>query len=427
MALPYGIEPPRWMQDEVAWYRESGERSTQAFTQSLFQGAQLGMQQQRNQLEMASGMLKLQEQEQSLELGKTKIAAYSKDTDDIPAWLREHPTWESRQSSDWPVASTPEWEKRLDQIRANDGRSLQFKLALADQTEFIKGQEGILPADRAKIKALPANRDGSISEQQWNFLNESRTRAGLPGVGITTPTQTAAEKNVDAILKAEQGAAAAEASGDKEASKMLRDKAAMLRAEISGQQIMMGQDNEGRPIIRIGKDMGSPTVATQSRAQEKLLKYENSMELLTQLEKNLKPEHVGVQGAAGEMFLDRTLAQFVPGAADTNRIEARTALIAAKEGLMREISDDPRFSNMDRENIAKALPSSGVFESYPDAVARIKAVKGILANRGKVYSRGIGQKAPGWSLSKEEIRDAFQKGAMTEDEAISALTRFHIE
>lgn len=187
-------------------------------------------------------------------------------------------------------------------------------------------------------------------------------------------------------------------------------------------------DDQGRPIINYGPGatgIGKPTVAVQTRAQDKLMKYENSMELMTQLEKGLRPEHVGLTGAAGDILLDRTLAQFVPGAADTNRIQARTALVAAKEGLMREISDDPRFSNRDREEISKALPSSGVFESYPDAMARISTVKQILANRGKVYSSGLGLKPPVWSMSKDEIRDAFQNKQLTEDEAISALTRFH--
>lgn len=92
---------------------------------------------------------------------------------------------------------------------------------------------------------------------------------------------------------------------------------------------------------------------------------------------------------------------------------------------MREISDDPRFSNRDRDEISKALPSSGVFESYPDAMTRIQTVKGILANRGKVYSTGLGLKPPVWSMSKEEIRDAYQKKELTEDEAVSALERFH--
>lgn len=136
MAVPFGIEPPRWLQDQVSWYRESGERSTQNLVQSYFQGANLALKQQESQLGIASGVLDLQSKQQALDLNKFKIASLSKDMEDIPRWLQEHPTWESRQNAEWPMAVTPEWEKRLDSVRVNDSRSIQAKTAVESVHAF---------------------------------------------------------------------------------------------------------------------------------------------------------------------------------------------------------------------------------------------------------------------------------------------------
>lgn len=138
MALNFGIEPPRWLSDSAAWYRESGERSTNALTQSIFQGAKLGMEREQHTLNMASGLLQLQGQEEALSLNKMKTKALSQDMNAIPKWLQEHPTWESRQDSQWPTALTPEFDKRLNEIRVTDARSVQAKAATEAVGAFSK-------------------------------------------------------------------------------------------------------------------------------------------------------------------------------------------------------------------------------------------------------------------------------------------------
>jgi hypothetical protein len=113
------------------------------------------------------------------------------------------------------------------------------------------------------------------------------------------------------------------------------------------------------------------------------------------------------------------------------------------QGLAREIVDSPsgRFSNVERDAILGALPSTGMFESYPDAIARLQRAKEVLRSRGKVYSTQLGQSVPTWALSKEEVKDRYQRGKLsglkpedpkfkaagylTEDDALDALQRFH--
>lgn len=189
-------------------------------------------------------------------------------------------------------------------------------------------------------------------------------------------------------------------------------------------------DDQGRAIINYGpgagdSTIGDPTVATQSGAQRKLLKYEAATELMNHLQRTIKPEYLGVRGSVGEIVVDRGLSQLVPEMADKSRVDFRSSLIAARESLLREISDDTRFSNVDREEIAKALPSSGIFESLPDAQQRLDTVRRIITQRGKTYSDALGLPAPIWSMSKEEIKKQFDEKKITQEQAIEALERFH--
>lgn len=191
-------------------------------------------------------------------------------------------------------------------------------------------------------------------------------------------------------------------------------------------------DDQGRPIINYGPttEIGKTTVATQTLAQRKLLKYEVATELMNHIQKNLETGHVGVAGFLGEMVGDRLLPQLGVDTFSGKRVDVRTALTTLRESLMREISDDSRFSNADREEISKALPSSGILESVQDARQRIETVRRIVAQRAGTYASGMGLPAPLWSLSPEQIRERFNLPAndprkITEQQAADALRRFH--
>lgn len=243
---------------------------------------------------------------------------------------------------------------------------------------------------------------------------------------------TASVAITDEILKSESEANKAEAEGNMVEATRLRDRATLLREQTKGQEVVTGYDDQGRPIIRMGKGVGAPTVATQSQAQQKLLRYENSVELINKLQKTLKSEHLGAAGVAGEWIMDRGMSQLIPELANKDRIDARSALIAAREGLLGEISNDPRFSNMDREEVSRALPSSGIFESLPDATQRLNTVRSIITQRGKIYAKGVGQSPLLWTMTADEIKAEYKKfqtsngkEGIDRETALGALTRFY--
>jgi hypothetical protein len=234
----------------------------------------------------------------------------------------------------------------------------------------------------------------------------------------------------DEILSTEAKANELEQQGNIAAAEQLRKRSALLREQTKGQEVVTGYDDQGRPIVKVGKGVGGPTVATQSQAQQKLVKYENSMELMNRLNSVLKPEHVGARGVAGEWLVDKGLQQVAeavggPDVSSQGRMESRKLMVALREGLMREMNGDNRFSLADREEISKALPSSGIFESYKDAKTALDLVRNVITDRSKNYAKAIGQQPPLWTLSSDEILGLFNSGKLGRDEAFSALKRFH--
>lgn len=202
MALPYDIAPPAWLTNEVQWARTGRERDlANALTQ---------MKIQEGQMNLAQGALGLQQQEQSLELGRVKLQGLSQDTEQIPQWLSEHPTEESRRSAAWPVARTPEWERNLNQLRIADSRSVSQKAAVEDVSLFNKRLAGLTDAaSRAAIKGMTANKDGTPSAIQWQALGYAEDAARIAAENEKARLANQSESERQAAV------AAAAARGDK--------------------------------------------------------------------------------------------------------------------------------------------------------------------------------------------------------------------
>ncbi len=179
-------------------------------------------------------------------------------------------------------------------------------------------------------------------------------------------------------------------------------------------------DEAGKPVVEMSTGP-KPTTAMSTKAQEKTVQYEDALALINQLEKSLAPSDVGAAGLVGEMVLDRTLPQFgVDQYFSGARVKKRAALGALRESLLRQVSDDPRFSNVDREQISKILPSTGLFESQPDALARMDQVKEILQDRIKAYAGATGASAPASVKTRETIIGEYNAGVKSLSEAVKA-------
>ena len=311
-------------------------------------------------------------------------------------------------------------------------------------------QSGINPA-QAFAKWAPMMFRTATGIPEAMKLNQPQIQPrNFPGMGVAfgdkfypqkpapaAPRPTASVQLVDAIQEAERQAGEAAKSGDKQKADQLKERANLLREQAKGQQGISMEFGPGGTLQSFSTGGGQkPTIATATQAQENLVKYKNSLDLMNELEKTLKPEHVGVRGVAGEFLVDKGLQQAaeavgMPDVANKDRITSRDMMVALREGLMRQMNDTARFSKADRDEIAAALPSSGVFESYAAAKRSLGVVRKVLSQRSRNYASQIGRKFPIWTLSPDEFKqqfptpqslvDAVKQGKVDKKEAEDAM------
>ncbi len=392
-------------------------------------------------------------------------------TKDLPALTKYQEELKTNPNATPPVMESSQGQQAAQKIETFQLRKTQQQQAMQMQklridnssvnlkrrAEWEDAYAALTPTEALDVDALQdggRDQQGNLTPEARQKINEIRGRQGKPAVGTpatvqtemlreqnATTKETTHVKEINQLTEWQKQAKEAEAKGDTNTAKELRSKATLLEEQMKGFGVSVSYDDQGRAIINMGKG-SQPTVATQTMAQGKLLQYENATQLMNWLSDNLTEAHVGVSGAAGEFLVDKSLEQLLPGVANKERIKARTTLIGLRETLLREMSDDRtgRFSVADRNEIEKALPSSGIFESKEDALERINRVREILADRGKVYARAMGVRPPLWTLSKEETIQMYQDGQksgldpnspefkkqfLTKDEATDALVRFH--
>jgi hypothetical protein len=278
---------------------------------------------------------------------------------------------------------------------------------------LVAAMKEMTPAPPPKLVNLP----GGISGVQSGTRGEDFKFTPSATVGMPV-----AEKYINL---ADQEAAVAEKfrqSGDTENYQLHNDRAENYRAlaapRVSSTNVRF--DESGKPIVEMSTGP-KPTTAMTTKAQEKTVQYEDALSLINQLEKSLAPSDVGAAGLIGEMVLDRTLPQFgVEQYFSGARVKKRVALGALRESLLRQVSDDTRFSNADRKEIQKILPSTGIFESQPDALYRMEQVKEILQDRIRAYSGATGASAPASVKTRETIVNEYNAGVNALTEAVKS-------
>ncbi len=166
-------------------------------------------------------------------------------------------------------------------------------------------------------------------------------------------------------------------------------------------------------LVRGGKGSGSSaTPAFTTKAQEKEVTYTNGVHLMDIIAQGLTAGHVGVNGVVGEYLVDRGLAQYFPKLQSDQRTEMRSMIQELRESLMGSLNKDSgRFSQVDRDEIAKALPSTGIFESLPHALKAIQTARDILVDRSRTYAEKTGTLPPPFAMTPTEIQKAYQGGA----------------
>lgn len=212
----------------------------------------------------------------------------------------------------------------------------------------------------------------------------------------------------------------ATAEGKEDEAKYLKT---AIEQEITpkGMQLEIGPEG----TIRFFQGAGGLTTQNTTKSQEREYQQERLIREGAQLTRLLTPEDLGLQGVLREN-LGGLLGQIDPKLAETQVAENRSRLRAYREGALRAVSDDARFSNKDREAIEKMFPSDSWIENLPQAKAKLRTAVAIFAQRASAESARRGQKSI-TDLSPEELVAQARDGKIDKDVAAALLDALHAD
>lgn len=130
-------------------------------------------------------------------------------------------------------------------------------------------------------------------------------------------------------------------------------------------------------------------------------KYENAMQLVSDLERSLDAGDVGFTGMVKE-WAGRTLGQIDPSAVNAKTMSVRNKISQLKESVAREIPEGGRETQKQRDEVLASLPERGVWESEANARAALKATRDLLTMRARNYGAEVGR-LPLVAMSKSEL------------------------
>lgn len=209
--------------------------------------------------------------------------------------------------------------------------------------------------------------------------------------------------------------------GDTEQAELLLA-SAKKDATPSGMALTVGPDGS----VQLVQGPNGLTTGTAGRSQEAQFQSERVVREGAQLLQRLRAEDVGAMGVVKENFVNKGLAQINPAMADEVAQANRTSLRAFREGALKQVSGDARFSNADRTAIEKMLPSDGVFESLPSAQAKILAVLHIMQGRAGAEAGRRGETSI-VDQPPEKLVEAAKAGKIDPQVAAALLNALHPE
>jgi hypothetical protein len=198
-------------------------------------------------------------------------------------------------------------------------------------------------------------------------------------------------------------------------------------ASAGSNETMTITDADGKKItIARGRGAAAPgdtTTTTLSKAQQGLAEAQGAIAELNTLEQTLRPEDVGVAGVVGEQIFDIYLPQLGFDTADVKRMDNRTKIQSLAQGLMRDVSDDERFTENDRKFIQEMLVKPTMGESYPKAMSKLTTIKSIIAKRALIQAKQTGASNPTWAINAivpSDFEHAFLGGLLDDEGLLKA-------
>lgn len=206
--------------------------------------------------------------------------------------------------------------------------------------------------------------------------------------------------------------------------------AAMIRAQMEsdGFSMQFGEDGKLLSISKGKPGQGGLTTSVASSVQRNMLEARKNIVEISSIQNTLRPQDVGAFAVGKSIFLDKALPQFGFKTADIERMDNRTKLAALSEGLLRDVSDDSRFSNADRIALRKIVDKTGVMDSFDEASSSMATLKNVFAKRALIEHQTINPSAPppNWALealSITALAESKKAGLITQEQAVAEFKR----
>ncbi len=350
-------------------------------------------------------------------------------------WLKPQPTQSDPEvgaayRAAMQIHSQNQYLKQMQAEKIQQGMQLQRDKALSDAvrsrgmaeltghvSEVARTGTWNDPAQEAKFWSIAAQYPQAIEKNDLdaiyrNTFLEARNRREK----ADEFTQTAQTKNLAAADAMEQEALRTE-EFDPQKAAALRKNSELLRSTIlaPSETIESYIDEAGHQQFRITRgptpaksEAFGPTVGFKTQMQESMQKYDEAMSSLNWLTTHLNETDLGVRGFVKEKWAK--IAGQAGFDIDTQDLEPRQAIRTLRAALYRTLRSDANIAEPERRQIEAMLPSEGIVESLPVAIAQLNNVKRELTNKTRLGAAKLGVLPATWALNPDEIRKAYQDG-----------------
>lgn len=420
---------------QILAQQHSGSAEGQGFAQFAVEGMKLGQQQQ--QLNLANRRVAMEERQQSmlLPLQQQMLGAQVANLGIQAETTKLQQLLTTQQSAALPellslqlrFSQSP--QGHMDPVLINAFRDVALKYPygvlngvgadiMAQIEAAPKLQQGldnyIKAAERtSKFGVVPTQMDPKTG-QPTGFAKKAEPPADFQSAQLLSQLETQLESTTDPTEK-----------------RVLERLVGNFRAKIlpSGTVTEVFDPATGNPIWRTatgkaaGNGAGGATNTTLSKAQQGLAEAQGAIAELNTLEQTLRPEDVGIAGVVGEQLFDIYLPQLGFNTADVKRMDNRTKIQSLAQGLMRDVSDDERFTENDRKFIQEMLVKPTMGESYPKAMSKLTTIKSIIAKRALIQAKQTGAANPTWAVNAivpSDFEHAFLGGLLDDEGLLKA-------
>lgn len=298
--------------------------------------------------------------------------------------------------------------KDPDLIETPRAQALMHRFDLATKIELQKKELETKTKAQQTVGGLAA----PVTDPQGNVLGYERPGATAPHF-IAKPKPEEAGGSASTLGKLVADRNFYHKSGNADIASKFD---AAIQAEITPKGWSLTTNPDGTVSIAQGPTGSSTPSAMTTRLTERMNQALQGIMDLTEIQQDVRWSDVGPQGMFNTWVFDTVLPTLGVPTANVHRMQFRQKVLATREGLLKDVSDDNRFSLADRAAIEKALPSTGFFSEKGQVQEAAEVTKQMLAKRSVLAALDLKQVPPSWAMDNmtdDQIKALMDKNVIT--------------